>query len=181
MTDALATERLLLRPLTADDEKDVARIIGDATVAARDVSEAVRHWEDHGFGPYAPVERASGALAGVIELHRAGEGLVGIEPDEVEIGWMTDPIRRGEGLASEGGAAVLVHGLALTDHVVAYVRHGNDASVRVAEKIGMRHERDGWARTASASTSPGGTTLAGSRRTPHLTRKGHIPDGKRRR
>jgi RimJ/RimL family protein N-acetyltransferase len=141
---------LCLRPLTSDDEKDVARVIGDASVAARDVRDAVRHWRDHGYGPYAAVERASRTVVGVIELHRAGEGLVGICPDEVEIGWMIDPARQGRGLASEGAAAVLARGLALADHVVAYVRRGNEASARIAEKLGMRHERDGQARDGQA-------------------------------
>jgi RimJ/RimL family protein N-acetyltransferase len=150
MTDALTTERLFLCPLTADDEKDVARVIGDATVAARDVPDAVQHWRDHGFGPYAAVERAGGKLVGVIELHRAGDGLLGIEPNEIEIGWMIESVRQGEGLASEGAAAVLARGLVFSDHVVAYVRHGNDASVRVAEKLGMRYERDGPARDGEA-------------------------------
>jgi RimJ/RimL family protein N-acetyltransferase len=139
-----------MRPLTPDDEKEVARVTGDASVAARDVRDAVRHWRDHGYGPYAAVERASGAVVGVIELHRAGEGLVGIDPDEIEIGWMIEPVRQGRGLASEGAAAVLARGLALADHVVAYVRHGNEASVRIAEKLGMRHERDGHARDGQA-------------------------------
>jgi RimJ/RimL family protein N-acetyltransferase len=151
MGHAVTTERLCLRPLTRDDEKDVARVIGDASVAARDVRYAVRHWREHGFGPYAAVERASGAVVGVIELHRAGEGLVGIDPDEVEIGWMIEPIRQGRGLASEGAAAVLACGLALADHVVAYVRHGNEASARIAEKLEMRHERDGHARDGQAA------------------------------
>jgi len=43
-----------------------------------------------------------------------------------------------------------VRGLALADHVVAYVRHGNEASVRIAEKLEMRHERDGHARDGQA-------------------------------
>jgi RimJ/RimL family protein N-acetyltransferase len=150
MDHALMTERLCLRPLTSDDEKDVARVIGDDRVAARDVRDAVRHWGDHGYGPYAAVEHTSGVVVGVIELHRAGDGLVGIDPDEIEIGWMIEPVSQGRGLASEGAAAVLERGLALTGHVVAYVRHGNVASARIAEKLGMRHERDGRARDGEA-------------------------------
>jgi RimJ/RimL family protein N-acetyltransferase len=146
----LQTERLLMRPLTASDEADVASIVGDAETAARDVREAVEHWRSHGFGPFAAVERASGGFVGVIELHFAGDGLIGIEPDEVEIGWVIDSTRRGEGLASEGAATVLAFGLDLADHVVAYIGHCNDPSIRVAEKIGMRHERDGRARDGDA-------------------------------
>jgi RimJ/RimL family protein N-acetyltransferase len=146
MRNPLATDRLRFRPLTEADEKDVVRIIGDEHVAARDVRDAVVHWRDHGFGPYVALERASGEVVGVIELHRAGDGLVGIDPDEIEIGWLIEPERRGEGLATEAAAAVLAQGLALSDHVVAYVRRGNEASDRVAEKIGMRYERDGQAR-----------------------------------
>jgi RimJ/RimL family protein N-acetyltransferase len=132
----LETERLLMRPLTASDKADVASIVGDAETATPDVREAVEHWRSHGFGPFAAVERASGGFVGVIELHFAGDGLIGIEPDEVEIGWVIDSTRRGEGLASEGAATVLASGLDLADHVVAYIGLCNDRRSASQRKSG---------------------------------------------
>jgi RimJ/RimL family protein N-acetyltransferase len=149
---ALATERLLLRPLAERDRGWLGALYtraGDSPDGAgREIDGALVHWREEGFGHYVATLRETGAPAGVIELHRAGAGLTGIEPDEVEIGWVVEPELRGRGLATEGAAALGAHALGALglDHVVAYIRLENHASARVAETAGLRRRGPGRAR-----------------------------------
>ena len=151
VADAVAaTERLVLRPLGADDLGWYTDTIGgDADAAARELADDRAHRLARGFGHLVAVLRPGCEPVAVIELHRAGSGVVGIAPDEVEIGWVTDPARRGLGLATEAARAAAAHALAdpAIDHLVAYVRPENTASLRVAAKLGMRERGPGRTRT----------------------------------
>jgi RimJ/RimL family protein N-acetyltransferase len=64
--------------------------------------------------------------------------------DEVEIGWHTRPGRKGEGIAPEAASAARDWAFANldVDHLISLVRPENEASARVAEKIGMRVDRE---------------------------------------
>ena len=67
----------------------------------------------------------------------------GQEPDEgseVELGWMLIRDHWGHGYAAEAALALLDW----TDRrrLVSLIQHGNERSVRVAEKLGERYERD---------------------------------------
>jgi RimJ/RimL family protein N-acetyltransferase len=145
----LETERLVLRPLTRGDLGAYERI--GAEQAEREVGEAEAHWAEHGFGPYAICDRETGALIGALEIHFAGDGIGGIEPDEVEIGWAVAAYRRGAGIATEAARAAVDHTFATLapDHVVAYIRLANSASFRVAAKLGMRDEGEGTTRSGN--------------------------------
>jgi RimJ/RimL family protein N-acetyltransferase len=94
------------------------------------------------------VDRESGALVGVIELGYAGEGIEGLSPDDIEVGWVVAAHAWGRRLATEGAAAVVADAFSQRglERLFAYVRPANRPSIRVAEKLGMRHVRDGRAR-----------------------------------
>ena len=143
----LETDRLVLRPLERGDLGAYERLSGDR--ARREVDAAAEHWELHGFGPYAVCDRETGALIGVFEIHYAGEGIGGIDPDEVEIGWTVAAYRRGAGVATEAGRAAVDHAFATldVDHLVAYIRPANTASLNVAGKLGMRDDGEGTTRS----------------------------------
>lgn len=116
----------------------------------REHKDAVAHWRAHGFGPW--LVELEGEPVGVVEVHYAGPGVTGIEPHEVEIGWVTIEAQRGKGLATEAARAALADAWqrARPNHhgwIVAYIRPENAASIRVAERIGMRHEADGLTRS----------------------------------
>lgn len=116
----------------------------------REHKDAVAHWRAHGFGPW--LVELEGEPVGVVEVHYAGPGVTGIEPHEVEIGWVTVEPHRGNGFASEAARAALddARERARPNHhgwIVAYIRPENVASIRVAERIGMRHEADGLTRS----------------------------------
>jgi RimJ/RimL family protein N-acetyltransferase len=71
--------------------------------------------------------------------------VTGISTDEVEAGWEIVEKLRGRGLATEAMRAAIADAWARTgaDHLVAYIRPENAASLRVAEKLGFRFRNDG--------------------------------------
>jgi RimJ/RimL family protein N-acetyltransferase len=141
----LETERLVLRPLGREDTAAYAELFEDTA----ELDRAVEHWAEHGFGHWAILDRGSGRLIGAIEVHYAGEGIGGIAPDEVEIGWTVAEDRRGEGIATEAARAAIDHAFATLDppHLVAYIRPENEVSQRLAVRLGMCHDADGTTRS----------------------------------
>jgi len=97
------------------------------------------HWDLHQFGPWALLDRSDESLVG-----RGGLRWLELEGQlVVELPWTVASDRQGEGLAGEAAAAAVswARTLALAD-VVALVRPQNAASLRVAEKAGLRRERE---------------------------------------
>jgi RimJ/RimL family protein N-acetyltransferase len=72
---------------------------------------------------------------------------------EVEIGWTLAPDCWGAGYATEAGAACRDHGFVELGlpHIAALIMRGNERSVAVARRLGMRLERD--VRTANGYDS----------------------------
>lgn len=143
----LETARLVLRQFREDDLDAWARITSDAEVmryvggspltrdeAWRSLGYLLGHWKIRGFGLWAAEEKATGRLVGRIGLYRP-EGWPGLE-----VGWLVDRARWGEGFAGEGGAASLDHAfLSLgARRVISVIEPPNAASIRVAEKLGER-------------------------------------------
>jgi RimJ/RimL family protein N-acetyltransferase len=143
----IETERLVLRPLGLAD-LDAYERIGEE-FARVEVEAADKHWSAHGFGNWAILERDSERLVGMLEVHFAGDGIGGIEPDEVEIGWFIAADRRGQGVATEAARAAIADAFARVQppHLVAYIRPENTASLRIAAKLGMRDEGEGTTRS----------------------------------
>ena len=75
--------------------------------------------------------------------------MTGISTDEVEAGWEIVEALRGRGLATEAMRAAIADAWERTgaDHVVAYIRPDNAASLRVAEKLGFRFRAHGLTRS----------------------------------
>ncbi len=91
------------------------------------------HWALRGFGQWALVERSTGRLVGRAGLWQP-EGWPG-----VEVGWLVDPDRWGEGFATEAGRVAVDiafdrHGL---DEVISVTLPHNTASRRVMSKVGL--------------------------------------------
>jgi RimJ/RimL family protein N-acetyltransferase len=161
---SVETERLILRSwdrraagdldalaaLCADPE--VMRFIGTGrpltrAEAAGSLDRIVQHWERHGYGLWAvEVKEAHGG--------RRGEpvGFAGLSvpsflpavPPAVECGWRLARAWWGRGVATEAARASLRWGcehLSLPT-VLSVIAPGNERSVRVAEKLGMRRGRD---------------------------------------
>lgn len=147
----LDTPRLRLRPLRLTDldaHHDVIDSDPDVTwlgvartreESERYVAHKVGFWSEHGFGPYAVIEKATGAFLG----HGGLEPLE--ETREVQLSYYLGRRAWGRGLATELGEAVLRHGFGelRLDRIAAIVRPHNTASRRVLAKLGFAHERDG--------------------------------------
>jgi [ribosomal protein S5]-alanine N-acetyltransferase len=150
----LATERRLLRQVHILDAEPLCRIFCDPEVMqfsdGVQTQEWVRRWvtncleeyyREWGFGPYTVVERARREVIGYCGLFFFPD-LEG-QP-EVEIGYRLARASWGQGYATEAAQAVrdfAFESLCLK-RLVALIDPHNSASIRVAEKIGMRYEKD---------------------------------------
>jgi ribosomal-protein-alanine N-acetyltransferase len=146
----LTTERLAIRPFTLADRPAMAAIYADPEVMrhidtrgedpATWVAGYVAHQAAHGWAFWAVADRATGELLG-----EAGFGpFDGIVGASLELGYLLRRDAWGRGLATEAARACLdaaFDGLGATE-VRAVVDVGNDASLRVARKLGFRVE--GW-------------------------------------
>jgi RimJ/RimL family protein N-acetyltransferase len=154
--ERIATERLILRRWTPDDgpgmqaiwrERDVWRSIQpnipfDPGQWRTMLDRHLDHWERHGYGLLAAVERSSGEVIGWIgPSHPA---FVPELADQIEIGWTLRPPFWGRGLATEGAVAAIDAAFAHLDidEVISLIHQTNDRSIAVATRIGMRHARD---------------------------------------
>jgi RimJ/RimL family protein N-acetyltransferase len=149
--ETLETERLRLRQFVEADLDTYARICADPesmryigpgtplsrAEAWRSMAQVLGHWQLRGYGLWAAEDKRTGAFVGRIGL---------IYPEgwpALEVGWLIDRARWGQGLATEGGRAAMQFAF---DHlklegISSVIRPQNSASIRVAEKLGMQPER----------------------------------------
>lgn len=153
MADQLTIEtpRLLLRPFRETDTDELARIYADAEVARflsdgkpldraqtwRQIALFMGHREIRGYTALAIEDRATGALLG-----RSGPWFPAGWP-MLEVGWVVDSGRRGEGIATEAGRATVDWCFANlgVDAVCSIIRAENIPSARVAAKLGAHLDR----------------------------------------
>jgi RimJ/RimL family protein N-acetyltransferase len=141
----IETERLVLRALTTADLDDVVEMHGTPEVVrwmgAYDRSAALarlerneREWEERGHGLVAILERASGRFIGRSGLKYWPEF------DETEVGWVLHPDAWGHGFATEAGQACVEWGFRTLEvpYLTAMIVPGNDRSIHVATRLGMR-------------------------------------------
>jgi RimJ/RimL family protein N-acetyltransferase len=142
----LTTERLVLRPVTAQDQAvllahwtlpDVRRFLFDGeALSAAEVTETIkdsaRDFATDGYGIWLIQEEGQAGLVGTA-------GLRPLEDLGLEIFYSLAPGSWGKGYATEAARAVMEH--ALVDHrlpeVLAEVDEGNAASVAVVRRLGM--------------------------------------------
>ena len=146
----IETERLLLRPFTADDAEALHAIWGDPAArrfggdwpGPETVADTRRYLEpilagqaERGYASWAVVERETGRLIGDCGLFLAD----GVGPD-VELAYGLAADVWGRGYATEAAAACVRAGFEQLglERIVADVDPGNAASARVLEKVGMR-------------------------------------------
>jgi RimJ/RimL family protein N-acetyltransferase len=148
---AINTERLLLRLPRASDldpliqvheHPDVVRFLsGNPTAgraaAWRTVAMFSGHWTLLGYGPWVVEECATGEVIGRVGLWNP-EGWPGLE-----MGWVIRHDRWGHGFATEAAHAAFEWAWQHvdTDHIISIIQPDNARSIRVAEKLGERFER----------------------------------------
>jgi RimJ/RimL family protein N-acetyltransferase len=146
--NTIETPRLLLRPLRESDLDAYAEMCADAEVmeflggtvkrdmAWRQMATIIGHWQLRGFGFWAVEWKETGEFAGRLGCWQP-EGW----PD-FEVGWALARPFWGRGIASEGARASLRHAFTELgrERVISLINPKNVNSIRVAERIGERHD-----------------------------------------
>ena len=146
----LETPRLLLRPLTLDDEPALAAVISDPETMRwyprPYTAEEVREWIERQMGRYRDghgllgiVEKQSGRLIG--DCGPAWQDLEG--QMELEVGYHVNRECWNQGFATEAARAVIedVFRRFPVDRLISLIRPENLPSRRVAEKNGLTLNR----------------------------------------
>jgi len=143
----IKTKRLILRQITQDDFTDLCEILQDAdvmyfwehTFSESQVQEWIdrqlKRYEQTGVGVWIAIEKETGKTVGQIGLVYGD-----IEGEDVlELTYMLKKAYWGKGFAFEGGKACLDYAFKemKMDKVYAPIRPENQASVKVAEKLGF--------------------------------------------
>lgn len=148
------TNRLILRQFHAFDGEALDCVFGDAEVMffgpgvqskawvrnwLRDCQET--YYQKLGFGPWAVVEKSLRQVIGYCGLFHfpdiAGQS-------EIEIGYRLARPFWGRGYATEAALAVRGYGFNVLclSRLVALIDPQNVGSIRVAEKVGMKYEKE---------------------------------------
>jgi RimJ/RimL family protein N-acetyltransferase len=160
----LETERLILRKPELGDldgylqiwsDPEVVRFLGGRTQTPDEVPAGIermlKQWDRHGVGLFSVLRKEDERLVGrvgyllwdperwVNAMHEELE-----DPLELEIGWVIASAFWNKGYATEAAAACRDHAFDELgrDRVISLIAPENVASIRVAEKIGERYERD---------------------------------------
>jgi ribosomal-protein-alanine N-acetyltransferase len=121
-------------------DPDVMRYVGHGQPASREEADAalksiIRHWETHGFGRWAAIDKATQSFVGFGGLR----SLLGTP----EVVYHLAKTHWGSGLATELAGASLRYGFEehRFDKIVAISKPENAASIHVMEKLGMRFDK----------------------------------------
>jgi RimJ/RimL family protein N-acetyltransferase len=148
--EPIVTERLVLRRSRPEDaetisayrsDPDVRRGQGwertDPETVRREIEEMERRLpgEPGGWVQFSLEDRSDGRLVGDIGLSPA-DG----EPGVIKVGYTISPLFQGRGYATEAVGALVAYAFRTlgADVVRAYADAENAASIRVAEKVGLR-------------------------------------------
>ena len=151
----LQTERLILRRMRVSDAEDMHHYARRPEVTRYllwSPHPDIYHTQD--YLRYLATRYAAGTFYdwGVIlkqngrMIGTCGFTTIDCAHDAAEIGYVLNPDYHGMGIATEAVEAVLAFGFdkLLLHRIEARFMEGNDASLRVMEKVGMRFE--GWRR-----------------------------------
>ena len=155
MTIILETKRLLLRHLVMDDldalfalyrDDEIRHYFPEGTLTYEETKEELEWFlNGHPFHPelglWATIYKETGQFIGRC-------GLLPWTIDgcyEVEVAYLLDKKYWGQGLATEAAQALVQYGF---EHLglprlICLIERENQASIRVATKIGMRFEKEG--------------------------------------
>ncbi|MGC2112449.1 MAG: GNAT family N-acetyltransferase [Candidatus Korobacteraceae bacterium] len=148
----IETQRLLLRQLTRDDVDAIFAILGDPiamqyyprTFEREDAVEWIernrRRYESDGYGLLAIVLKSSGEVIGDCGL----SWQMADEEPMLELGYHLRRDHWGHGYATEAAQACMDYSFCVlkTDRLVSLIKPENIPSRRVAERNGMRVERE---------------------------------------
>jgi RimJ/RimL family protein N-acetyltransferase len=151
MRPGIVTERLVLRELTKDDLDFVALMLGDPDVMRYYPKQLTREeslgWINKQITRYTQDGHGLWLVGLRDTLEPIGQvGLIRQHVDdghEPEMGWLLHRPFWGKGYATEAALGVRNYASCTLgiDHVISLIRPVNEASRRVAQRIGMKIER----------------------------------------
>jgi RimJ/RimL family protein N-acetyltransferase len=142
------TDRLLLRRWREEDGAELQRLFSDPAVRggrnlpsdriAKFAESCLRQWRVNGFGPWAAIDKATGAWVGKVGLDELDDWP---EVDKIEVGFELHQAWWGRGLASEGALAALRFGFEQHDltRIISVTAAAHTAARRVMEKAGLTY------------------------------------------
>ena len=146
------TEHLFFRPLTFSDLDELAKLYADAEVmrflggprnrdeVQRVLNRYIREYEIYGHSFFATIQKSNERFIGQCGLlNQEVEGEA-----EVELGYVLARQHWEQGLALEGIQALKDYGLQQLGlpRVISLIPPDNQASIHLAERVGMKYERD---------------------------------------
>jgi ribosomal-protein-alanine N-acetyltransferase len=151
-TPTLETRRLCLAVPSNDEIDALVRLWGDPDVTrylptGRPVPEDraragwesfIRHWEEHGFGPWSLFLKADDTWVGYCGLRHLGDG------EDVELLYAIDKRWWGRNFTTEAARVAVDDGFRRVglDRIIAVALPANIASIQVMKNVGMRYEKD---------------------------------------
>lgn len=150
MNRIIETDRIFLRPFCIKDiepfakicaNPNVMRYIGDGKPVSLDIiSEKIPEWielyEKQKYGLMALVLKETNELIGFCGfIHQIVDG-----DEYIELGYRLDEAYWGKGVATEAALAVRDYAFNVLEIplLISIIHHHNDASKRVAKKVGMK-------------------------------------------
>ena len=142
----IETERLILRRLNDADAPALFQTVGDPEVmrywrvtdkteddALNRIQKMEKHWEMHGFGDLAVVEKETDELIGFCGVHHIDFMA------EVNIGYAFKKVKWRQGFGYESGKAALAFGFhdMELDFITAVIEKPNIASRNLAQKLSL--------------------------------------------
>lgn len=151
MNRIIETDRIFLRPFCINDiepfakicaNPNVMRYIGDGKPASlKIIKEKMPEWialyEKQKYGLMALVLKETNQLIGFCGfLHQTVDG-----DEYIELGYRLDETYWGKGIATEAAVAAKNYAFNVLEipMLISIINHQNDASKRVAKKVGMQH------------------------------------------
>jgi len=152
----IETERLLIRPWTAQDvpyyqamSTDVGYtcfsppgifLVKDEAEALQKVNMRIKLFEEHLIGKFLIFEKSSGAFVGTC----GGDFFDFNGKKEIELGYRMMLSQWGKGFATESAAALINYLLkdVKASSVFGFALHQNRQSLKILEKIGMNYQQE---------------------------------------
>jgi ribosomal-protein-alanine N-acetyltransferase len=149
----LSTSRLFLREFTTEDLEDLHEVLGDPLVMKFSLSGPCSREKTATF-IQGCIDAYSLRKAGLLAVvSRENEKVIGYcgffylqidDLDEIELSYRLNSAYWNRGLATEAASAIKNHTFEKLgfSRLIACIEPANHGSIRVAEKIGMHHEKN---------------------------------------
>lgn len=139
LTDAEALMGIMWDPeVVAQKQVTLTEPPGGLDLAVKLTRDMLRQWQLRGYGQWSVIEKITGDVIGCVGFYHPQRAWPG-----VDLGWVFERSRWGQGFATEAATAALgwVWGHTQIDRIISLIAPDDLRSIRIATKIGERFER----------------------------------------